>query len=100
MKSVNDVIKLMNQHMESIDQFQVREIGVFGSIARGEQTDESDVDILVEFEENQDTFDHYMDLKFYLEELLHQNVDLVISGVIKDAVRKSIVESVKYAKRA
>lgn len=100
MNSVNDVMRLMNQHMESIDQFQVREIGVFGSIVRGDQTKDSDVDILVEFEENEDTFDNYMDLKFYLEDLFNQRVDLVIAGAIKTALRKSIAESIKYAKRA
>ena len=100
MNSLSEVIDLMNDHMASIDQFHIRKIGVFGSFTRGEQTNESDVDILVEFEENQETLDNYMDLKFFLEDLFNRRVDVVIFDAIKDALKKSILESVKYAKGA
>jgi predicted nucleotidyltransferase len=40
----------------------VARIGVFGSVVRGEATPESDIDILVEFREGEETFDHFMDL--------------------------------------
>lgn len=100
MNSLNDIINLLNEHMDSIDNFHIKKIGVFGSFVRGEQREDSDVDILVEFEENHETLDNYMDLKFYLEDLFHRKVDVVLSDVIKAALRKSIVESVRYAKGA
>ena len=100
MNSLNEVMNLMQQHMDSINKFHIKKIGVFGSFVRGEQTTESDVDVLVEFEENQETLDNYMDLKFYLEDLFNRRVDIVISNVIKEALKKSIVESVRYAKGA
>jgi len=100
MNSLNEIMKFMNEHMDTIRAFHIKRIGVFGSFAREEQTNDSDVDILVEFEEGQETLDNYMDLKFYLEDTFGRNVDLVISSAIKDALRKSIVESVKYAKGA
>ena len=100
MNSLNEVMSLMNEHMHTIDKFHIKKIGVFGSFVRDEQTIDSDIDILVEFEENQETLDNYMDLKFYLEDLLKRRVDVVISNAIKDALKKSIVESVKYAKGA
>jgi len=100
MNSLNEIMKSMNEHMDTIRVFHINSIGVFGSFARGEQTEESDIDILVEFEEDQETLDNYMDLKFFLENLFGRNVDLVISSVIKTALKKSIVESVKYAKGA
>lgn len=100
MNSLNEIMGLLNKHMDSIQNFHVSKIGVFGSFVRGEQTIDSDVDILVEFDENQETFDHYMDLKFFLEDLFDRKVDVVISNVIKEGMKKSIVESVEYAKGA
>lgn len=100
MNALNEIMNLMNEHMDSIDKFHIKKIGIFGSYVRDEQTNDSDVDILVEFEDNQETLDNYMDLKFYLEDLFNRRVDVVISDVIKGALKKSIVESVKYAKGA
>jgi uncharacterized protein len=100
MNSIDDIMNALNSNMSSIKKFHVKKIGVFGSFVRGEQTSTSDIDILVEFEDNQETLDNYMDLKFFLEDLFARRVDVVISSVIKDALKKSIVESVKYAKGA
>ena len=47
----------------------VAKIGIFGSYVRGEERPESDVDVLVTFRKGEETFDHYMDCKFYLEDL-------------------------------
>lgn len=100
MNSLNEAISLINEHMDSINKFHIKEIGVFGSFVRGEQTPDSDVDILVKFEEDQETLDNYMDLKFYLEDLFRRKVDVVIADAIKDALKKTIVESVHYAKKS
>jgi len=55
--------------------FGVKRIGLFGSFARGEQKESSDIDVLVEFEKP--TFRNFMDLSFYLEDLFGRKVDLV-----------------------
>lgn len=73
--------------------FGVKSLGLFGSIARGEASPNSDVDILVEF--NAPSFDHYMDLKFYLEERLGRPVDLVLKGSLKPALRERILREVR-----
>jgi len=75
----------------------VERIGVFGSFVRGEEKAESDVDVLVEFREGQKTFDHYIDLKFYLEDLFGRKVDLVMKGAIKRRLREPILSEVVYA---
>lgn len=100
MNSIDEILNALNSNMDSIKKLHVKKIGVFGSFVRGEQTSASDIDILVEFEENQETLDNYMDLKFHLEDLFARRVDVVISNVIKASLKKSIVESVKYAKGA
>ncbi len=66
--------------------FGVKEMDLFGSLARDEGRDDSDVDLLVEFQGKAD-FDHFMDLRFYLEELLGKRVDLVTRKALKPRVR-------------
>lgn len=71
-------------------------MGIFGSYVRGEQSEESDVDILVEFEEGYKNFDNYMELKFYLEELLKIKIDLIIESALKPKLRFHILQEVIY----
>ncbi len=81
-------------YMEGV--FHIREIGLFGSYIRGEQTANSDIDVLVEFEKGHKDFFNYMRFKFYLEWLLGRNVDLVIKNAVKLRLRKRIFSEVEY----
>ncbi|MEX0716102.1 MAG: nucleotidyltransferase family protein [Planctomycetaceae bacterium] len=69
--------------------FDVRELAIFGSLARDEWRADSDVDVLVEFE-HRPTFDGYMDLKLELEELFGRRVDLVIASDLRPAFRPQV----------
>jgi predicted nucleotidyltransferase len=80
---------------ELAQRFSVRRIGVFGSCARGEAGPASDVDIIVELAEP--TFDHYMDLKFHLEDVLQRPVDLVMADTVKPRLRPIIEQEAVYA---
>ncbi len=62
---------------------------MFGSAARNEASDTSDLDFLVEFDRK--SFDNYMDLKFFLEDLLGRPVDLVLKEAIKPRLREPIL---------
>lgn len=72
----------------------VRNIAIFGSVARGEATETSDMDILVEMDSP--TFDRYMDLKFELEDRLGVTIDLVLADAIKDRLRNAIEREALY----
>jgi len=98
MLASEEITKKLEENMEKIKQYGVKRIGLFGSYAKDEQKKESDIDILVEFEEGKKTFDNYMDLKFFLEDLFQCKVDLVIKESIKPSLRKYILDSVKYAR--
>jgi len=74
----------------------VEQIGVFGSFVRGEERPESDVDILVKFRDGEETFHHYMDLKFFLEDLFGRKVDLVIHDTLKPRLRGPVLREVVY----
>jgi predicted nucleotidyltransferase len=91
------IIKKIEASLEKINRYGVKRIGVFGSYGRGEQKAESDIDILVEFEKDQKTFDNYMDLKFLLEDLFRRKVDLVIVEAIKSDLKSHIMGTVRYA---
>jgi predicted nucleotidyltransferase len=73
----------------------VRRIGLFGSFVTNKATEKSDIDVLVELEKP--TFDHYMDLKFYLEDLFSRPVDLVIAETVKPRLVPFIQREVAYA---
>lgn len=80
--------------------FHVARLALFGSCVTGGLRPDSDLDVLVDFEEAQDTFDNYMDLKYLLEELFCRKVDLVVSDTIKPALRDSILRSARYVQGA
>ncbi|MCK5226256.1 MAG: nucleotidyltransferase family protein [Planctomycetes bacterium] len=81
--------KFAGQQEQIQKTFSVRRLSLFGSAARDEMADKSDVDILVEFEKKA-TFDAFMDLKFYLEDLLGITVDLVTDNALRPQIRKAI----------
>jgi len=84
-----NVLRILSGHRQDLKNLHVRSLALFGSVARDEATAESDVDLLVEFEGGA-TFDRYMDLKFFLEELLGCPVDLVTRDALKPRVRPEV----------
>ena len=69
--------------------FGVSELAVFGSVARGEATDQSDLDLLVDFV-GTPTFDGFMGLKLFLEDALGVRIDLVTRAALKPRLRARI----------
>ena len=76
------------------EKFKVKEIGIFGSYVRGEESGRSDVDILVEFSEPISW--EFIDLKDFLEEILGLRVDLVTTGALKPRMRDKVLQEVVY----
>ncbi len=94
------ILRRLEENMEIIKKCGVKKIGLFGSYAQDNQDCDSDIDLLVEFYQDHKTFDNYMDLKFFLEDLFARKVDLVIAETIKPDLKSKITGSVKYAKGA
>jgi len=76
--------------------FHIRELGLFGSYIRGEQTAVSDIDVLVEFTKGHKDFLNYIRLKFYLEDLFGRNIDLVMKDAVKSRLKDRIFSEVIY----
>ena len=85
-----ETLHRLSEHMPQIRQkFDVRDLAIFGSVARNEARPGSDLDVLVEFV-GRPTFDNYMGLKLFLEELFGAGVDLAIPGDLRPALRPRI----------
>jgi predicted nucleotidyltransferase len=85
-----DVLTRLTSSIREIKRrFSVKRLGIFGSTARNNAMDTSDVDVLVVFDRKA-TFDLFMDLKFYLEDLLGTKVDLVTDKALRPQIRKEI----------
>jgi uncharacterized protein len=82
----DDVISLLTSHRAEIQAFGVKSLAIFGSVSRDQATPDSDIDLLVSFHDRP-SFDRFMDLKFFLEDLLKRKVDLVTEGALKPRMR-------------
>jgi len=86
----SEILNLLNARLQIIHAtFGVKNLMLFGSAARDEIRPESDVDVLVDFEHQPD-FDRFMDLKFFLEDILKTKVDLVTRESLKPRMRPLI----------
>lgn len=95
---IRKVKKVLKEHKEELrGKYGVKEIGIFGSYVRGENRESSDLDILVEFEENAEVdLIKFVELENYLSELLGVKVDLVDKTTLKPAIGKRILQEVVY----
>lgn len=84
------VLKLLRDHCDEVrERFGAKHLALFGSAARDELRDDSDIDVLVEFE-GPATFDGYFDLKDHLEHVLGRSVDLVTEKGLKPRARRYV----------
>ena len=91
-----DIVAVLRENHLRIQALGVKRLGLFGSFVRGEQSEESDVDVLVEFDCDQKTFDHFMELAFLLEDLLHRRVELVTPEALSPHIGPHILKEVEY----
>lgn len=93
-----NVIEILRRQEDTIKKiYGVKKIGIFGSFARGEGKKGSDIDILIELEDGYETFDNYMDLKYFLEDLFGRKVDLVTFESLRPQLKDDILQEVVYA---
>lgn len=98
MTSKEYIIKTINNHKEHIQSFGIRNIGLFGSYVRGEQTVESDIDLLVDLEPEYEKFDNYMALCDFLEEIFKgEKIEVVTKSGLSPYIGPKILKEVIYA---
>lgn len=90
------IISLLNEHEREIGSFGVKRLALFGSFIRGEQSDASDVDMLVEFHPGLKTFESLMRLASLLEGIFDRRVDLVTREALSPYIRPYVLEEAEY----
>jgi predicted nucleotidyltransferase len=94
--NLTDIEKILKVHKPVLqEKYKVKEIGVFGSYVRNEQSEQSDIDILVQL--NEPIGWEFLDLKEFLESILNVKVDLVTVNALKPQIKDRILKEVKYA---
>ena len=95
--NLSEIKSILQSHKQELkEKYKVAEIGIFGSYVKGEQKDGSDIDIIVEFGKGGKTFDNYMNLKFFCEEILGSKIDLVLKRTIREEIRHNVLSEVTY----
>ena len=92
-RSLEDIRRLRPQIMELARRYRARKVSVFGSCVRGEMSENSDIDFLVEFEEGARLTDHILLLQD-LRELLACEIDLVDRRVLRKEFREKVLAEV------
>jgi predicted nucleotidyltransferase len=99
MKTKDQILMFLAQNKDLFrDKYHIIRIGLFGSYARGEQNIDSDIDLLVEFEENtQDLYDLKLQLKDFFLKTIGVEIDICREKYIKPRIRKQILKETVYA---
>lgn len=98
-KSVDSKVKLLQliaENKQAIRTLGVSKLGLFGSFVRNEQTNESDVDFIVEFEKNKKTYKNFIALAELLESILGRKVELVTPQSLSPYIGPHIIKTVEY----
>lgn len=90
-----DLLKRLVRESRRIKSHGVRRLGLFGSFARNEANQNSDVDLLVEFQLGQKTFDNFMALADLLESVLQRRVELVTTESLSPYIGPRILAEVE-----
>ncbi|MFH1993432.1 MAG: nucleotidyltransferase family protein [Pseudomonadota bacterium] len=91
MKILDEIKKIINEHKLYLEEkYNVKSMGIFGSYLRGEQSGQSDIDILIEFHNPVDLFE-FIKLENYLSEILGVKVDLVMKDTLKPRIKDRIL---------
>ena len=93
-----DILTLIEANQAQIRVFGVKELGLFGSFVREQQRADSDIDLLVEFEQEKKTFDNFMQLAFFLEDLFQRRVELITTDALSPYIGPHILTEAEYAR--
>ena len=71
------ILELLSLNSETIKKYGTKRIGLFGSYVRNEEVEESDIDLIVEFEKEKKTYKNFIRLTYFLQDLLKKEIDLI-----------------------
>ena len=92
----DDIMHRIREHDDFLLSHGIKRIGLFGSYARGEQNKQSDIDFVVEFDEGKKNYDNFIDLCFFLENILGKKIDLLTEESVSPYMRPYIEKEILY----
>lgn len=94
--TLEEILQILRDEMPDLSsRYKVRSLGIFGSYARGEADEVSDIDLLVDLEDESLSLMEFIALENHLSDLLGAKVDLVERSALKPAIGRRILEEVK-----
>ena len=90
------ILQILAAHKHQLAAYGVSQIGLFGSYVRNEATEHSDIDLLVDIRKDKKTFNNFLSLNYYLEELLGKKVELVTTQSLSPYIGPHILKTVEY----
>ncbi len=85
--------EIIREHKEILKKYRVKSVALFGSYVRNEQKEDSDIDLLVEFEE--DTYHNFINLIFSLEELLEKEITVVTKEDLSPYIQPYVLKEIE-----
>jgi hypothetical protein len=96
MKTLEEIQQILRQNKSLLQEnYQIAQLGIFGSYARGEQTEESDIDVLIDYEQAPTLF-KLVELRDYLSNAMGMKVDVVTKNGLKPRIRERVLSEVVY----
>jgi predicted nucleotidyltransferase len=91
------ILQTLAAHKLQLAGFGVNQIGLFGSYVRHEANENSDIDLLVDIRKDKKTFNNFLSLNYYLEELFGKKVELITTQSLSPFIGPHILKTVEYA---
>ena len=89
------LLESLKLHQKEIKAYGVKSLGLFGSFVRNTPNENSDIDLLVDFEPHKKTYDNFMDLSFFLENLFGRKIELVTPQSLNKYIGPHILKEVE-----
>ena len=100
MKNMNEIMEILRSYISDLEELGVKRIGVFGSYVHGEPDVESDIDILLEFQEGYETFENLFNIHEILSDKLQMDIDLVTVDGLSPYIGPHILREVIFVDKA
>lgn len=90
------IFEILKYHKTELKHHHVKRLGLFGSILKGTNSERSDVDLLVEFEEGKKNYDNFIEVAFLLEDILKTKVDLLTIDALSPYMKPKILKEAYF----
>lgn len=97
MTTKENIVKVLKSNKLKLSKFGIRNVGLFGSYIRNEQSSESDIDLLIDFEPEKENFDNYMAVCDLFEKIFkNEKIEVVTKNGLSQYIGPNILNEVQY----